>query len=137
MAEKPGWITASMIWHSRNTVYVFGDNLERRGLGGQARVARKAKFLRYNKTFGIPTKRSPGRAKSDYFSDREDEIKAVKESFDGIRKLKKKGRKIVFFPGIGDGLAKLRIFSPLIHSMIQDFIAENETVNFDRMRGLA
>lgn len=133
MAEKPGWITSSMIWHSQNTVYVFGDNMERRGLGGQARVARK--YVRYNKTYGIPTKRRPGRAKSDYFSDQDDEIDAVKESFEGIRKLKKKGKKIVFFPGIGDGLSKLKVFSPLIYSMIQDFIAETETIDFSRLRG--
>lgn len=133
MAEKPGWITAQVIRSSTNTVYIFGGNLEHWGKAGQARVARR--FVHMGKAYEIPTKRHPGRAKADYFSDRDDEIAAVKEAFEHIRKLKKKGKKIVFFPGIGDGLAKLRSFSPLVYSMIRDFIAETETIDFDKLRG--
>ena len=60
------------------SIVLFGDNLLRRGKGGQA-VIRDAP-----NAFGIPTKRSPGRREQDYFSDKPDEIAAVKEALDRL-----------------------------------------------------
>jgi putative intracellular protease/amidase len=103
------------------TVYVFGDNLLGVGLGGQAKIARP--FVKIGKAFGIPTKRAPGTMEKDYFSDKEDEIRAVQDAFAKIDRMIAGGSTIVFFPGIGEGLAELPSRSPIIHDMIRDFVA--------------
>jgi hypothetical protein len=113
-------ITVKMIRESVNTVFIFGDNLERWGTGGQAKVARR--FVECGKTFGIPTKRKPRKTPDVFFSDRPDEIQSVKKSFTGIRELKTRGKRIVFFPGIGEGMAELPKRSPRIYAMIKQFI---------------
>lgn len=46
-----------------NTLFVFGDNLREKGLGGQANIRNMPNSI------GIPTKVFPGYAGKDYFSD--------------------------------------------------------------------
>jgi hypothetical protein len=105
-------------------VYIFGDNLDQEGHGGQAKVARP--FVSKGKAFGIPTKRHPGMHDGDFFSDRKDEILFVKKAFGVINLFRTKGKIIVFFPGIGEGLAELPTRSPIIYNMIKKFIKEHE-----------
>ena len=47
-------ITREMVQAERNKLFVFGDNQERRGLGGQAKEMRGER-----NTIGISTKKSP------------------------------------------------------------------------------
>lgn len=118
---KSKMISAEDISRSKSTVYVFGDNLEGRGLGGQAGVARP--FVPTGKAFGIPTKRAPHDDDGSFFSDQPDEIYAVSQAFCAIRRMLAGGKKIVFFPRIGEGLADLEHRSPQILGMIKGFIA--------------
>ena len=118
------YISEQMIENSVNTVYVFGDNLMHDGYGGQAKVARK--FVKNGKSIGIPTKRKPEDSEDAYFSDREDEKRAVRYAFKEIRELKRKGLNIIFFPGIGEGLADLPHRSPEIYGLIKGFIKSFE-----------
>ena len=131
--KKHVWITADEIKKSENTIYIFGDNLEQWGEGGQAFIARR--FVKKRKAMGIPTKRSPNASVSAYFSDQDDEIKAVKKVFREILKQIKKGKKIIFFPGIGEGRADLKNRSPIIHAMIRDFINIHQKIDIERLRG--
>jgi len=101
-------------------VYVFGDNLEHFGLGGQAKVARP--FVKCGKAYGIPTKRKPDNDESSFFADRDDEIYAVRRAFSEIRRMIAQGMTIVFFSNIGEGLADLEHRSPAIFGMIKAFI---------------
>lgn len=101
-------------------IFVFGDNLQRVGKGGQAATARD--FVRCGKAFGVPTKRKPMSTNDAYFSDKPDEMAAVADAFSELARLVKKGKYIVFFPGIGDGYAKLSEKSPKIHGMIHETI---------------
>jgi hypothetical protein len=56
------WITPKILADNPEKIYLFGDNLERVGLGGQAAV------MRYKpNTIGIATKKAPGSWESDYF----------------------------------------------------------------------
>lgn len=128
------WITASEIRKSKDIVYIYGGNLMHRETGGQARVA--ARFVWMKKAFPIPTKRAPSMQASAFFSDQEDEIKAVKNAFIEILKFIKKGKKIVFFPGIGEGRAKLPERSPIIFAMIRDFINTHQKLDLDKLRGI-
>lgn len=133
ISKKHVWITGDEIRKSENTIYVFGDNLEQWGEGGQALVARR--FVKKRKAMGIPTKRSPKTSVSACFSDQDDEIKAVKQAFREIVKQIKKGKKIIFFPGIGEGRADLKNRSPIIHAMIRDFINGHQKIDIERLRG--
>lgn len=102
------------------TVFVFGDNMKGIGNGGQASIARQ--FVPVGKAFGIPTKWSPDMEEGSFFSDKREEISAVRRSFERIRQLSNEGKKVVFFPGIGEGLAQLPFRSPEIYGMIVGFV---------------
>lgn len=95
-------------------VYVFGDNLERKGFGGQAKHMRGEP-----NTVGIPTKKSPYR----YFTDEdyEDVIDIITVQFDMIDMYSRSGF-IVVIPkaGIGTGKAKLAEKAPKIWKLIKE-----------------
>jgi len=114
-------ITAKMIADGPpTTVFVFGDNLQKRGLGGQAAVARP--FVPEGRAFGIPTKRAPHMGPAAFFSDRPDEIAAVKDAMATIDKMIESGKHVVFFPNIGEGRAMLKEKSPYIYKMLYHYI---------------
>jgi len=97
-------ITADTIKNSPNDwVFVFGDNMEHRGLGGQAAVARP--FVDSGKAVGLPTKIGP--RKGAFFSGLAAEWFSVKVVFARLWELALEGKYIVFFPGIGEGYANL------------------------------
>jgi hypothetical protein len=54
-------------------IFIYGDNLKAFGKGGQAIIRDEPN------AFGIPTKRYPSWDDWAFFSDKEDEIEAVKE----------------------------------------------------------
>jgi hypothetical protein len=97
--------------------YIFGDNLERVGSGGQAREMRGEP-----NAIGVATKRSPGMRHMDFFADREMEIQAVRWDLSKIDEKIAAGH-IIVVPGdgIGTGLAELPVRSPIIHQMIRIF----------------
>jgi len=103
-----------------NHVFVFGDNLDHTGYGGQAAVARE--FVKTGKAFGIPTKRHPTANSDAYFSDQPDEIAIVMAAFIELVGMAKNGKYIVFFPGIGEGYARLSSKSPRIYKMVKNCI---------------
>lgn len=90
-------------------VFVFGDNLARRGRGGQA-------IIRFEENaFGVPTKRSPRMDSEAFFGDRDDERAAVLAT---LRELFKIARtRTIVFPqaGLGTGLAQMSQRSPQLY----------------------
>ena len=58
------------------TVFVFGDNMERCGFGGQAAAMRGEP-----NAVGVPTKWAPGSAPADFFCD--DDLKDLAVLFEG------------------------------------------------------
>lgn len=100
-------------------LFVFGDNLEGRGCGGQA-------IIRYEKNvLGIPTKRMPRTTPESYFSDLLEEESKVLHS---LRILYRLGQDIpIVFPydGIGTGLAKMSRRSPRIYAKMCDILQKH------------
>lgn len=99
-------------------LFVFGDNMEERGLGGQAKEARGEP-----NAVGIPTKWQPTRRESAYFSD--GDLARVKPRIDAaFARLEAHlaGGGDVVWPkdGVGTGLADLPSRSPMIHGYIQE-----------------
>lgn len=114
MIEYRKHITRQMLRDEPEKLFVFGDNLERRGLGGQAREMRGEP-----NAIGIPTKRSPRMTEDAFFTD------ADLDTFQGetgsaFAKLAghlRRGGTIVWpEDGIGTGLADLRRRAPKVWS---------------------
>ena len=103
--------------------YVFGDNLERQGMGGQA------KNMRYEpNAIGVATKVAPSNMEFAFFSDQLYEIAAVTNDLARVDAALKAGR-VVVVPrdGIGTGLSELAPRSPLIYEMIRAFFGARIT----------
>lgn len=107
-------------------IYVFGDNMVRRGLGGQAREMRGE-----SNAIGVPTKWCPGTDTLDYFDDHDWQGCAVHMAIDGafnaIEAALELGKDVVIpSDGLGTGLAELPTRAPKIHAYIEDRIRELE-----------
>lgn len=100
-----------------NDLFVFGDNYQRKGLGGQA-----AEMRGEPNAVGVITKWLPQRTPTSYFSDRDFKIiipvlvTDIQTLFDHAAN----GGQIVWpLDGIGTGLAQLPIRAPKIFDFIE------------------
>jgi len=105
--------------NNRSVFYIFGDNDQRTGFGGQAKEMRDE-----INSIGIRTKKGPYTG-DVYYTDDEYQENIAKIDFDlnEIEYLLKLG-KIVVFPsdGIGTGLANLQEYAPKTLKYIEDKI---------------
>ncbi|GEP00584.1 DUF7831 domain-containing protein [Methylobacterium haplocladii] len=124
-------ITREMVRSEPNTLFVFGDNLQRRGRGGQAKEMRGEP-----NAVGIPTKRWPSRNINAYFSDADfAEVKAAASpDLQRLADHLRAGGTIVWpYAGIGTGRAELKERAPHVwfwlfrakHRLLQ-IVAERE-----------
>lgn len=99
-------LSIELLRSNPDKIYVFGDNLLRRGTAGQAIVRGEPN------AFGIPTKRAPSMSPSAFFSDRPDEVQAVLHALRELYVLSR--TKTLVFPaaGLGTGLARMATKSP-------------------------
>lgn len=108
-------------------LYIFGDNLQRIGYGGQA-----AEMRGEPNAFGIATKRTCGHLPQDYFYDTEGDVKAVLRSeFARLEETLKEELEVdkpdyfkyigVVIPldGIGTGLSRMPEFAPKMLAFIE------------------
>lgn len=104
-----------MVQSEPDTLFVFGDNIEQRGFGGQARAMRGEP-----NGVGIPTKRKPLHLESAYFTDSDfDEVKPLIDA--AFEKLRAHSGPIVWpVDGIGTGLAELPQRAPRIYQYIKE-----------------
>lgn len=123
------FITRNMLRESPDTLFVFGDNLARQGLGGQAKEMRGEK-----NAVGIPTKRAPRRDESAYFTDADFDtaIKSMEKDMARLKTHIMAGGDIVFpTDGIGSGLAELSRRAPKIDTYIKARIGEVRALSRD------
>lgn len=102
------------------TLYVFGDNMQRAGLGGQA-----AEMRGEPNSVGIPTKKAPSMSPSSFFTDAD--ASAAKTRIDQavdrlVRHLRAGGDVVWPKSGIGTGLARLAESSPAIAEMVDSVL---------------
>ena len=95
-------ITRDTVRANPDKVFIFGDNLLRRGYGGQAKEMRDEP-----NSIGIPTKKKPSSTPGSFFTDDEfdDNIKVINKAFDEIPR---ECTVVIPFAGIGTGYAQLR-----------------------------
>ena len=107
-------------------IYVFGDNTQRVGMGGQAQIRNNPNAM------GIATKISPSMDEAAFMSDK-NFISNVQIIDGDINKIKATG-KVVVMPsnGLGTGLAKLKEKAPKTYAylkqrLLQEFNFNNDT----------
>lgn len=117
------FITRKMVQERRTTIFVFGDNLCRTGLGGQAKEIRGEP-----NTVGIPTKRRPETGPRAYFEDSDWDYPGVRilieSAFSMLELFLQAGFDVVLpEDGVGTGRAELTKRAPRIMSEIEKRIA--------------
>lgn len=117
--EYRTWITRADVQKEPDKLFVFGDNLMRRGFGGQAREMRDEP-----NSIGIATKKRPSMKKDAFFTD-SDFLEWITSQAHNMQRLidHVEDGGIVVWPtdGIGTGYAKLRKSSPMIWYMLNTF----------------
>ena len=112
-------ITRKFVQEHPNYIFVFGDNLIRKGRGGQAKEMRGEP-----NAVGIPTKKAPSKREDAYFTSRDlyGYRNAVIEDLRKIVYHLYKGG-VVVFPRrpLGSGLAELERRAPFIYKFLLDF----------------
>lgn len=109
------WIARAMVQSKPEARFVFGDNLERFGLGGQA-----ASMRGEPNAIGVATKRRPGASSRDYFTDADtDALAAIDADIDCVAAALAEGRDVYIpFDGLGTGLSELPTRAPALHRHI-------------------
>lgn len=107
-----------MLRNEPDKIFLFGDNLLRSGLGGQA-----AEMRGEPNAIGIPTKRAPNMRPESFFSD-DDYINNIKSIDDAIGSIPPD--KIIVMPqdGLGTGRAKLQQKAPKTYAYLQNKLNE-------------
>lgn len=121
--ERRQFITRAFVRANRNKLFLFGDNLERRGLGGQAAAMRGEP-----NAIGIPTKKSPSYKDDAFFSDDEFEQNkaAIDAAFAKVASAITEANRTIVIPtdGLGTGRAQLRRRAPRTFAYLQKRLAE-------------
>lgn len=121
--ERRQFITREYVRANRDKLFLFGDNLERRGFGGQAAAMR-----REPNAIGIPTKKSPSSRDDAFFSD--DEFEQNKASIDAafaeIMRAITDSIRVIVIPsdGLGTGRAQLERRAPRTFAHLQKRLTE-------------
>lgn len=115
------WYTQKMCIDNPDCLFIFGDNMIGKGMGGQA-IIRQAP-----NAFGIPTKRLPSRYASAYMSDKQDEYAAINSRLELLKEVLANEYDEIVFPldGLGTGLAEMPTRSPrLFHFLNTELFKE-------------
>lgn len=117
------FITREYVRANRDKLFLYGDNMERRGLGGQAAAMRGEP-----NAFGVPTKKSPNYKEDAFFSDDEFEQNkaAIDAAFDTLIRAVTETVRSVVIPsdGFGTGRAQLDKRAPRTFAYLQKRLAE-------------
>jgi hypothetical protein len=121
--ERMRFISREYLRANRDKLFLFGDNLERKGFGGQAAAMRGEP-----NAIGIPTKKSPSNSERAYFSDNEFEQNkvAIDAAFAEVAGAVADPIRAIVVPadGLGTGRAQLATRAPRTYAYLQRKLAE-------------
>ena len=113
-------ITPRML-DSKSQIFLFGDNEQREGKGGQAKVMRG-----HAKAYGIRTKRAPSMSESAFWTDKtyKSNIKMMADDFLAAFMAASDGDHELVIPsaGIGTGMAQLKQRAPKTYKWLNSFL---------------
>ncbi len=117
------WITRSFVWEHRDRIFLYGDNLARRGFGGQAAAMRGEPNV-----VGIPTKKLPSNSENAFFTDAEFEQNkaAIDQAFERLASMSLTTDQVIVIPlkGIGTGRAQLESRAPLTFAYLRKHLRD-------------
>lgn len=118
---KQGWIMRSDLKNNvGKAVYVFGDNTERWGMGGQAKEMRNEP-----NAIGVATKSTPTSGTNAYFSDEDffDNAKIIATDLRPVFQARDDGL-LVIIPtdGLGTGLSELPQRAPKTNAFLEEML---------------
>ena len=126
MIQRLKYITREYVKANPDKLFLFGDNLEQRGFGGQAAAMRGEP-----NAVGIPTKKKPSREESAFFSDDEFELNksALEAALSPVFIAVSDNNITVVIPadGLGTGRAELDRRAPRTFAYLQRRLADLET----------
>lgn len=127
------WFSLDECQKNEHKLYVFGDNMVRYGLGGQAAI-RPA-----TNSYGIATKRLPTMNTNAFFADRQDEAQVLIDDIHGLLNQFKIGKyETIVLPadGLGTGLAKMSETSPRLFKWLNETLSMvlNVEYKFDNIK---
>jgi hypothetical protein len=121
--ERMKFITRDYIRSNRDKLFLFGDNLERRGLGGQAAAMRSEP-----NAVGIPTKKGPSYRDDAFFSydEFEQNKAAIDAAFLEFANAITDSIRVVVIPsdGLGTGRAQLDRRAPRTFAYLQKCLSQ-------------
>lgn len=121
--ERIRFITRDFVRANPDKIFLFGDNLEQRGFGGQAAAMRGEP-----NTIGIPTKKSPSYGANAFFTDNEFERNkaAIDLAFAKLAKAVTDATQAIVIPanGLGTGRAELDKRAPRTFIYLQSRLAD-------------
>lgn len=116
------YITREDLRANPSKVYVFGDNVDRRGYGGQAKEMRGEP-----NAIGVATKHSPSMSSRAFFDDTIEcqiivmqDLKKVQDALDAGETV------VVPTDGIGTGLSRLQTTAPNLDRFIKKWFSDRE-----------
>lgn len=116
------WIKRSDLRSNPDKRYVFGDNVRRVGLGGQAKEMRGEP-----NAIGVVTKWSPSMLKKAFFDDSAECWEYVVNDLITVQDALNQGLTVVVpSDGIGAGLSRLPELAPQLYDYIVDWFAARE-----------
>ncbi|MEP6849677.1 MAG: hypothetical protein ABI999_12540 [Acidobacteriota bacterium] len=117
------FITRENVRANRDKLFLFGDNLEHRGLGGQAAAMRGEP-----NAIGIPTKKCPSYKGDAFFSDDEFEKNktAIDAAFAEVSRAATDSIRAIVIPsaGLGTGRAQLAKRAPRTFAYLHQKLTE-------------
>lgn len=124
-----GWLTPELCQRRNDLTFVFGDNLKRVGMGGQA-------VIRYEQNaIGVATKRMPSMAAAAFFSEHsENDLEDVIDDLSKVWQALEKGATVVIpvteegKPSLGLERAELPRRAPSIYQTICMHINEMSAI---------
>lgn len=125
---RPKVLVRADLQDNPDLLYCYGDNMEERGMGGQASQMRGEP-----NAIGVPTKWKPDMTPDAFFRDSDFQTTAVRlaitSPFRRMRRELMTGRTLVIpADGLGTGLAQLRQRAPLIYGYIGGWITALEDI---------
>jgi hypothetical protein len=106
--------------NNRDRFYVFGDNMQRVGYGGQAREMRGEP-----NSIGVVTKWAPSNDSNAFFDDMPDAFAQVGFDLARVDRILSEGKTVVVpEDGIGTGLAQLPRRAPKLDAFIKAWFKE-------------
>jgi len=123
---RPKFVTRAMLPAQPAVLFAFGDNMQRRGFGDQAREMRGEP-----NAVGIPTKWAPHAGPAAFFrdtdSERQDVRQAIADAFDQLDAATRSGCAVAIpADGLGTGRAGLPTRAPRIANYISERITAIE-----------